>query len=71
MYEEDEAAQEEANADREANDEAVLDELDRELAAEGTDEVPELTWKDINLGCFSVHKESRDVSILVQYSLVD
>jgi hypothetical protein len=59
------------DADREANDEAVLDELDRELAAEGTDEVPELTRKDINLGRFSVHKESRDVSVLVQYSLVD
>jgi len=59
--EEDEAAREEEDADREMNDEAVLDELDSEL--EVGDEIPELTWEDINLGRFSIHKESRDVSV--------
>jgi hypothetical protein len=56
--EEDEAAREPEDMDREASDEVVLDELELKLAAEGGDEVPELTQADINLGCFSVHKES-------------
>jgi hypothetical protein len=68
--EEDEAAREEVDADREASDEAVLDELDSELEREDVDGIPELTRQDINLGRFSVHKESYDLSaLLCDYNL--
>jgi hypothetical protein len=68
--EEDEAAQEQEDADREASDETVLDSFESELVAEGGHEVPELTQADINLGRFSVHKESKDGFIFILYSSI-